>query len=86
MSGEKNEGATRVANQRAGGRYGPSPPTTADDIVSMGLRWRVSRGVIATRRAAMVSAVAMPGTARDPLGLHSFTQCRSASLMIGGRR
>jgi extradiol dioxygenase family protein len=41
-------------------------------------RWRVSRSVIAKRRAAMVPAMAMPGTARDPLRSHSFTQCRSA--------
>ena len=32
MPGEKNEGATRVADQGAGGPYGPSPPITADDI------------------------------------------------------
>jgi hypothetical protein len=43
-----------------------------------GSRCRDLRRVIATRRAAMVSAMALPGTPRDPLRSHSFTQCRSA--------
>jgi hypothetical protein len=79
MRGEKNEGATRVADQRAGGPYGPvTARHCGQHRCRWGWRWRVSRSVMATRRAAMVSAIAMPGTARDPLRSHSFTQCRSA--------
>jgi hypothetical protein len=86
MPGEKNEGATRVADQRAGSPYGLTAHHGGQRSVSMGLRWRVLRSVIATRRAAMVLAMATPGTARDPLQSHSFTQCRSARPRSAGRR
>jgi extradiol dioxygenase family protein len=84
MPGEKNEGATRVADQGAGGPYDRHRPSLRTTSVSRGIEVEILRSVIATRRAAMVSAMAMPGTARDPLRSHSFTQCRSTRSRSAG--
>ena len=65
------------------GLHGPSVRTTSVSI-------RIEVEGLAKRHrdkaGAMVSVMAMPGTARDPLRSHAFTQCRSARSRSAGRR